>query len=172
MGFTEGSALTIDADLTKYHYEPQITNLQRGGVDFDDLHIGAVNTLIAEHLRPKGFTTTAQLAAIANASDFKPALTAWVLSKIFANQGARAVRQTDREEALTKAQYYERKYEESLAKVVIDDGDSTFRQRRGLPMVVNVDAGSMYPALGSIDRPTSVARDEIEGYEDLVIEGK
>lgn len=173
MGFVVGTAITDNDDLKKYVFEQQITNLLRGAETYTELHKGAVNTLIAEHLRPKGFTTAAKLSAIANADDFEPALTYWVAAAIFDGQGGRTP--AEREAALGKAFHYRKLYRESLEKLVIDPGEASanWKQKRGLPVVVNVDEGSMYPALGgSSGRPTSIAKDEIDGYDDLVIEGK
>lgn len=177
MGFAEGVAITVNGDLTKYVFEQQLTNLLRGAQTFSDLHVGAVDTLIAEFLRPKGYVTSTQLAAITNTNDFRPALCCWVVSRIFIGQAASARSEGERANALSKADFYRREYERLRAAVVIQDGK--VRSRRGLPLVVNVDGGSMYGALGGATRgadgsarPTQTARGEIDGYDDLVIEGK
>ena len=171
MGFAIDTPLTTDADLLKYAFEQQIANLLRAGNTYAELHKGAVNTLIAEHLRPKGFNTAAKLAAIGNSDDFKPALVYWVLSRIFSGQGGR--NPGERDAALGKAAFYLGQYRESIAKVAIDPGNTTVQHRRGLPVCVNVDEGSMFPALGSGgERPRPIAADAINGFDDLVIEGR
>lgn len=170
MGFAQDSAITVNADLTKYRFEQQITNLLRGSETFTELHKGAVNTLIAEHLRPKGFNTAAKLAAISNTDDFKPALVCWVLAQIFSGQGGR--NPAEREAGLSKAGFYMSEYHRSLERVVIDPGDNTTVQKRGLPIGVQVDAGSRFPALGSSSFPATIAGGEITGYDDLMIEGR
>lgn len=169
MGFSVDVPITGDSDLLKYAFEQQIANLLRSGNTYAELHKGAVNTLIAEHLRPRGFNTAAKLAAIANQDDFKPALTYWVLSRIFSGQGGR--NPGERDQALGKAAFYLGQYRESIQKIAIDPGDTTVRQKRGLPVGVNVDSGSMFPAAGRA-RPAPIAGDAISGYDGLVIEGR
>ena len=172
MGFTVDTAVTVNGDVTKYAFEQQITNLLRGET-YTALHLGAVNTLIAEFLRPRGFNTTAKLAAISNADDFKPALTYWVLSRIFAGQAAAAASAGAREQASGKAEYYLAQHHASLSRVVIDPGDLTTVARRRLPVGVNIDSGSMLGPLGSTTRrPSQIASGEIAGYDDLMLEGK
>jgi hypothetical protein len=156
VGFAQDTAITVDADLLKYAFEQQIQNLLRSGNTYAELHKGAVNALIAEHLRPRGFSTAGKLAAIANAEDFRPGLVYWVLSRIFAGQGGRT--EGERQQALSKAGFYFGLYRESLGKVAIDPGDEPLVTRRGLPVLANVDQGSMFPALGEA-RPASVGGD-------------
>ena len=55
--------------------------------------------------------------------------------------------------AFNKAGYYLTEYSKSLSKLVVDPGDATYQTRKGLPFLVNMDGGSMYPALGSSTRP-------------------
>ena len=54
-----------------------------------------------------------------------------------------------------------------LDEPVIEAGDATVRQRRGLPICVNLDAGSRFPALGT-EPPGSCAAGSIEGFEGLI----
>lgn len=166
MGFTADTAATVDADLLKYAFEQQISNLLRGSNTFTSLHQGAVNELI-RRLRAQGYTTT-QISGITNTEDFKPALVSWVLSKIFAGQGGRTP--AEREVALGKAAYYAAEFEKLLKTTAVVMSDAKVKQKRGLPVGVNVDDGSRFPALGT-DRPANVAGSEIEGFDDLNIQG-
>lgn len=167
MGFTADTAATVNGDLTKYAMEMQITNLLRGGATFDELHKGAVNDLI-RRLRAQGYTTT-QISGITNTEDWKQPLVAWVLSRIFAGQGGRNL--AERDAALGKAAYYSAEYEKLIKSTAVVLADATVKQRRGLPVCVNVDYGTMFPSPGT-SRPARVAESEIAGFDDLVIEGK
>lgn len=174
MGFVVGTAVTTNADFTKYAFEQSLTNLLRSGNTYSDLHVGAVNTLIAEHLEPKGYTTAAKLSAITNTDSFKPALTFWVLAQIFTGQGQSARREDERQQALSKADEYSRRYRESLSKVAIVTSDGKARTQRGLPIVANQDRGTRYPALGSggeLARGAQPLRGEIDDFDGTVIEG-
>lgn len=178
MGFVVGTAITNDTDLLTYVYEQQITNLIRlpNVTTFATLHVGATNTLIAEFLRPRGFNTAAKLAAIANTDDFKPALAYWVASRIFAGQ--MSPKPAERDAAAGKASYYADLFRKSLEKVSIDPGDSTTIPQHRLPVLVNVDGGSMFPALGThggrggLGRPANVGATTLPNYDNLMIEGK
>ncbi len=172
MGFVFDTAITTNADVLKYAFEQQLANLLRSANTYDELHKGVTNTLIAEFLRPRGFTTAAKLAAIANVDDFKPALTFLFLSRVFAGQAQGAGSPAQREAALNKSGYYLTEYTKSLGKLIVDPGDSTIQMGKGLPYLVNVDGGSMYPALGSSPgRPGNVASTTIPNFDDQVVGG-
>lgn len=167
MGFTADTAVSADSDLLKYAYEQQIANLQRGGNTFVELHKGATNDLI-RRLRAQGFTTT-QLSGATNVEDWKPALVAWVLSKIFAGQGGRTP--AERDQAVGKAAFYADQYERLLKSTAVVLADATVRQKRGLPICVNVDGGTMFPSRGS-SGPTRIAGDKVTGFDELIVEGE
>lgn len=174
MGFVVGTAVTVNADFTKYIFDQQLTNLLRGSNTFTDLHVGAVNTLIAEHLRPRGYTTAAKLAAITNTDDFLRALCCWVAWQIFAGQGQSARSENERQAAQSKAEEYRRAYFESLSKVAILTSDGKARTKRGLPIVANADRGTRYPALGSggdLARGAQPLSDKLDDFDGTVIEG-
>ncbi|HVY60549.1 MAG TPA: hypothetical protein VHF22_02800 [Planctomycetota bacterium] len=176
MGFATDQAVTTNDDLLKYAFEQQVANLLRQpGASFTSLHQGAVNDLM-RRLRSRGYST-AQIAGVTNIEDWKPALVSWVLSKIFAGQGGRTP--AERDAALGKAGYYAAEYEKLVANTVAVLADATEKEERGLPVGVNVDAGTMYPALGSPApllapwrRPAHIGEGVIPGYDDLMIEGQ
>lgn len=166
MGFSEGTATTVNADCLKYAFEQSLTNLLRGSNTYAELHVGATNDLI-RRLRSQGYTT-AQIAGITNTEDWKPALVAWVLSKIFAGQGGRTP--AERDAAMGKAAYYADQYEKLLKGTAVVLADASVKTRRGLPMGVNVDSGSRFPALGSC-RPQGIATSGHANFDKLNLEG-
>lgn len=166
MGFTEGSAATVNADCLKYAFEQSLTNLLRDSNTYSDLHVGATNDLI-RRLRAQGYTTS-QITGITNTEDWKPALVSWVLSKIFAGQGGRSP--GERDAAMGKAAYYADQYEKLLKGTAVVLADATVKTKRGLPYGVNVDCGSRFPALGST-RPQGIATSEVTNFDKLNLEG-
>lgn len=166
MGFTADTAATSDADLLKYAFEQQIANLLRSGNTFTELHKGAANDLI-RRLRAQGYSST-QISGITNTEDWKPALVAWVLSKIFAGQGGRTT--GEREAAFGKAAFYSDQYEKLIKGTAVVLADASVKTKRGLPIGVNVDAGSRFPALGSA-RPAGISTTDMTGFDRLNLEG-
>lgn len=168
MGFAADTAATVDADLYKYTGEQQLANLQRGNT-WVELHKGAATELVT-WLHGKGFSD-AQISGITNTTDFLPALAALVVSKIFCGQGGRD--EGARQAALSKGQFYERRWLQLREAVVVMTSDGKKRSSRGLPMVMNTDVGTVYPALGSPERyrGTAIGRDEISGFDRIVVEG-
>jgi len=159
MGFSSGSAATTDADLLRYFYEQQIEKLLRDSNTYTALHLGVVEEHIA-WLRGQRGVDDASL--ITNDTDHKPLLVAMVLEKIFAGLGRRESRE--------KSSYYAGKAAELRRTLPIVTADIT-HTRRGLPVLVNIDAGSRFPRLGG-RKGSQVARNEIAGFDLRVIEGE
>lgn len=159
MGFSTGSAATVDADLLKYFYEQQIANLLRDSNTYASLHLGVVDEHISWLRAERGVNDASE---ITNTTDHKPLLVAMVLEKIFAGLG--------RGKATEKASYYAGKVVELRRVLPIVTADAT-HTRRGLPVCVNVDYGSRFPRLGS--RPgRQAASSEISGFDLRIIDGE
>lgn len=172
MGFTADTAATTNADCLKYAFEQSLANLLRDSNTFTELHKGATNDLI-RRLRAQGYTTT-QIAGVTNTEDFKPALVAWVLSKIFAGQGGR--NPSERDIASGKAAYYESLYEKLVSGrsggIAVVLADASVKTSRGLPFGVNIDSGSRFPALGTaVGRPAGIGTSSMTRFEGQNIEG-
>lgn len=159
MALVSGSAVTVDSDLTKYFFEQQVSKLLASGESYTALHLGVLDEHIAWL---KGERGVADASTITNNTDHKPLLVAMVLEKIFAGLAPRG-------DASDKAAYYAGKVVELRRSLPISTATAT-RTRRGLPVLVNVDRGSRFPAPGMC-RPSQIAANEISGFDDRVIEG-
>ena len=179
MGLVIDVPLTTDADLLKYAFEQQIQNLLRSGTGntYAQLHQGAVNDLM-RRLRGRSGYTDAQLAAISNTEDLKPILVSWVLAQIFGGLGGANV--AARELSAGKASFYALRVEDLFkTTVVVIPNEAIGGEERTLPVLVNVECGTSFPALGSrpgptvpFGRPGSVAQKIAGGAPTLFIEGE
>lgn len=160
MGFSTDTAITVNADLTKYFFEQSLTKVLRDGESFTALHQGVVNELIARLRAERGVDDA---STITNTADWKPYLCAKVLEKVFAGI-------TPRGGEGSKATYYAAKAEE-LWRATALKTSTTVRTRRGLPCVVNVDRGTRHPTPGA-SVGSQIAATAIDGFDLRVIEGE
>lgn len=159
MGFTSGTAVTVDSDLTKFFFEQRITQILASGETFTALHLGVVDEHIAWLESERGI---GDASTITNESAHKPLLVAMMLEKIFAGI-------TPRGGDGTKAAYYAGKVVELRRTLPVRTSANRY-SRRGLPKLVNVEAGSRFPAAGG-SPGDQVARSKMPNFDDHVIEG-
>lgn len=159
MGFTSGTAATTDADLLKYFFEQQVDKLLTSGNSYTNLHLGVLDEHIAWLRGERGVDDASQ---ITNTTDHKPLLVAMVLEKLFAGLAPRG-------DAADKASYYAQKVADLRRSLPIVTAAGT-RTRRGLPVLVQTDWGTRFPAPGRC-RGEQVAASEIAAFDDRVIEG-
>ncbi len=177
MGFVVGTPITDDGDIYKYTGEQQFANLCRGGNTLSGQHLAAVEAIIA-FLSAEW--STERIAAMSDdtVTRAKPIAAHWVAWKILDGQGGRNA--NERQAALDKAAKHEKQFNELLAGdgtsarpgLVIRFSDTTATQvRKGLPIVVSQDYGSMFSRDGT-SRPAQVGANEIAGFNLRVIEGQ
>lgn len=177
MGFVVGTPITDDGDIYKYTGEQQFANLCRGGNTLAAQHLAAVEAIIA-FLSAEW--STERIAAMSDdtVTRAKPIAARWVAWTVLAGQGGRSA--NERQAALDKAAKHEKRFNELLAGdgtkenpgLVVKFSDTTAVQvRKGMPIVVNQDFGSMFRRDGA-SRPMQVGANEIAGFDLRVIEGK
>ena len=157
MGFANDTSVTVDADLLKYFFEQQIDKLLRSGNTFTALHDGVVT----EHIGYLKSMRGVDPSAITNTDDHKPLLCAMVLEKIFAGMA--------RPMSGEKASYYAEKVAELRKTLPIVTATATI-SRRGLPVVVNFDRGTRFPATG-VGKGSQIGRTKINNPDERLIEG-
>lgn len=162
MGFAQDTAITTNADFTKYAMAQQITQLLRGANTYDEIHKGAVNELCRD-LRGLGYNP----ANISNTYDFESELVYWVLWQIFLEQ-VRDGNAKAQGKALEFKDLYEQK-KRSRVYVFADTGNT--KGRKSLPRSGNLDSGYFRnfgaPVLKRGDG-VQVGRTKVRSFDDHV----